>query len=61
MIFSHWNSMKTFMISLLPMIEERFDFTLTDNQKFLMDLMHFKDLPAGCNAVVAIACYTGYN
>jgi DNA-directed RNA polymerase II subunit RPB2 len=26
-----------------------------------MDFMHFKDLPAGCNAVVAIACYTGYN
>ena len=26
-----------------------------------MDLMHFKDLPAGCNAIVAIACYTGYN
>jgi DNA-directed RNA polymerase II subunit RPB2 len=26
-----------------------------------MELLHFKDLPAGCNAVVAIACYTGYN
>jgi DNA-directed RNA polymerase II subunit RPB2 len=26
-----------------------------------MDLLHFKDLPAGCNAIVAIACYTGYN
>lgn len=26
-----------------------------------MDLLHFKELPAGCNAVVAIACYTGYN
>jgi DNA-directed RNA polymerase II subunit RPB2 len=26
-----------------------------------MDFLHFKELPAGCNAVVAIACYTGYN
>ena len=26
-----------------------------------MNLLHFKELPAGCNAVVAIACYTGYN
>jgi DNA-directed RNA polymerase II subunit RPB2 len=26
-----------------------------------MELLHFKELPAGCNAVVAIACYTGYN
>lgn len=26
-----------------------------------MDLLHFKELPAGANAVVAIACYTGYN
>jgi DNA-directed RNA polymerase II subunit RPB2 len=26
-----------------------------------MDLLHFKELPAGCNAIVAIACYTGYN
>ena len=26
-----------------------------------MDYLHFKELPAGTNAVVAIACYTGYN
>ena len=26
-----------------------------------MELLHFKELPAGCNAIVAIACYTGYN
>jgi len=26
-----------------------------------MDFLHFKELPAGANAVVAIACYTGYN
>ena len=26
-----------------------------------MDFLHFKELPAGCNAIVAIACYTGYN
>lgn len=26
-----------------------------------MELLHFKELPAGCNAIAAIACYTGYN
>lgn len=26
-----------------------------------MEYMHFKDLPAGQNAIVAIACYSGYN
>jgi DNA-directed RNA polymerase II subunit RPB2 len=26
-----------------------------------MEFLHFKELPAGCNAIVAIACYTGYN
>lgn len=26
-----------------------------------MDYLHFKELPAGNNAIVAIACYTGYN
>jgi len=26
-----------------------------------MDYLHFKELPAGTNAIVAIACYTGYN
>ena len=26
-----------------------------------MDYLHFKDLPAGINAMVAIMCYTGYN
>ena len=26
-----------------------------------MDFLHFKELPAGSNAIVAIACYTGYN
>jgi DNA-directed RNA polymerase II subunit RPB2 len=27
----------------------------------VMELLHYKELPAGCNAIVAIACYTGYN
>ena len=26
-----------------------------------MEFLHCKELPAGCNAIVAIACYTGYN
>ncbi|KAJ1334809.1 hypothetical protein BSLG_007964 [Batrachochytrium salamandrivorans] len=26
-----------------------------------MEYMHFRDLPAGINAIVAIACYSGYN
>jgi DNA-directed RNA polymerase II subunit RPB2 len=26
-----------------------------------MEYLHFRDLPAGINSVVAIACYTGYN
>lgn len=26
-----------------------------------MEYMHFRELPAGINAIVAIACYTGYN
>ena len=26
-----------------------------------MEFMYFKELPSGCNAIVAIACYTGYN
>jgi DNA-directed RNA polymerase II subunit RPB2 len=26
-----------------------------------MEFLHFKELPAGINAIVAIACYTGYN
>jgi len=26
-----------------------------------LDFLHFKELPSGCNAIVAIACYTGYN
>jgi DNA-directed RNA polymerase II subunit RPB2 len=26
-----------------------------------MDYLHFKQLPAGINTIVAIACYTGYN
>lgn len=26
-----------------------------------MQYMHFRELPAGTNAIVAIACYTGYN
>lgn len=26
-----------------------------------MEFLHFKDLPAGINAIVAIMCYTGYN
>ena len=26
-----------------------------------MEYVHFRELPAGCNAVVAIMCYTGYN
>ncbi len=23
--------------------------------------LHFEELPSGCNSIVAIACYTGYN
>ena len=26
-----------------------------------LDFLHFKELPSGCNSIVAIACYTGYN
>jgi len=26
-----------------------------------MEFMHFKELPAGCNAVAAVMCFTGYN
>jgi DNA-directed RNA polymerase II subunit RPB2 len=26
-----------------------------------MEFLHFKELPSGCNSIVAIACYTGYN
>ena len=26
-----------------------------------LDFLHFKELPSGTNAIVAIACYTGYN
>ena len=26
-----------------------------------MDFLHFKELSSGCNSIVAIACYTGYN
>lgn len=26
-----------------------------------MDQLHFRELPAGQNAIVAIACYSGYN
>lgn len=26
-----------------------------------MDFLHFKDLPSGCNSIVAIASYSGYN
>ena len=26
-----------------------------------MEFLHFRDLPAGQNAIVAIMCYTGYN
>jgi len=26
-----------------------------------MEFMYFKELPSGCNAIVAVACYTGYN
>eukprot|EP01006_Ploeotia_vitrea_P039430 TRINITY_DN66349_c5_g7_i1.p1 TRINITY_DN66349_c5_g7~~TRINITY_DN66349_c5_g7_i1.p1 ORF type:complete len:1224 (+),score=711.11 TRINITY_DN66349_c5_g7_i1:173-3844(+) len=26
-----------------------------------MEYLHFKEMPAGCNVIVAIACYTGYN
>ena len=26
-----------------------------------MEHLHFRELPAGCNVVVAIMCYTGYN
>lgn len=26
-----------------------------------MQFLHFKDLPSGINAIVAICCYTGYN
>lgn len=26
-----------------------------------MDFLHFKELASGCNSIIAIACYTGYN
>ncbi len=26
-----------------------------------MDFLHFKELPSGCNATIAIASYSGYN
>lgn len=26
-----------------------------------MEYLHFKELPAGCNAVAAVMCFTGYN
>jgi DNA-directed RNA polymerase II subunit RPB2 len=26
-----------------------------------MEYLHFRELPAGHNAIVAIACYSGYN
>ncbi len=26
-----------------------------------LEYLHFKELPSGCNVVVAVACYTGYN
>eukprot|EP00831_Metopus_contortus_P015509 TRINITY_DN1643_c0_g1_i1.p1 TRINITY_DN1643_c0_g1~~TRINITY_DN1643_c0_g1_i1.p1 ORF type:complete len:632 (-),score=75.37 TRINITY_DN1643_c0_g1_i1:40-1935(-) len=26
-----------------------------------LEYLHFKELPSGCNAIVAVACYTGYN
>lgn len=26
-----------------------------------MKYLHFEELPSGCNSIVAIACYTGYN
>lgn len=26
-----------------------------------MDFLHFKELPSGCNSIIAIATYTGYN
>lgn len=26
-----------------------------------LEFLHFKELPSGCNVIVAIACYTGYN
>ena len=26
-----------------------------------MKYLHFEELPSGCNSIVAIACYSGYN
>lgn len=26
-----------------------------------MKYLYFEDLPSGCNSIVAIACYSGYN
>ena len=26
-----------------------------------MDFLHFKELSSGCNSIIAICCYTGYN
>ena len=26
-----------------------------------LEYLHFKELPSGCNVIVAVACYTGYN